>query len=34
MPATTLHKVVAMAADFRKSDADTPLILMGYFNRL
>lgn len=29
---TTLHKVVAMAADFRKSDADTPLILMGYFN--
>lgn len=29
---TTLHKVVAMAADFRKSDSDTPLILMGYFN--
>jgi tryptophan synthase alpha chain len=29
---TTLAKVIAMAAVFRKADADTPLILMGYFN--
>jgi tryptophan synthase alpha chain len=29
---TTLAKVIAMAAAFRKGDADTPLILMGYFN--
>jgi tryptophan synthase alpha chain len=29
---TTLAKVIAMAAAFRKNDADTPLILMGYFN--
>jgi tryptophan synthase alpha chain len=29
---TTLRKVLAMAAGFRKGDADTPLILMGYFN--
>ncbi len=29
---TTLHKVIAMVAAFRKSNADTPLILMGYFN--
>lgn len=29
---TTLHKVIAMVAGFRKSDAETPLILMGYFN--
>jgi len=29
---TTLRKVLAMATDFRKGDADTPLILMGYFN--
>ena len=29
---TTLRKVLAMAADFRAGDAETPLILMGYFN--
>jgi tryptophan synthase alpha chain len=29
---TTLAKVIAMAASFRRNDADTPLILMGYFN--
>jgi tryptophan synthase alpha chain len=29
---TTLKKVIAMAADFRARDAETPLILMGYFN--
>jgi tryptophan synthase alpha chain len=29
---TTLAKVIAMAAGFRKNDSDTPLILMGYFN--
>jgi tryptophan synthase alpha chain len=29
---TTLHKVLAMVDDFRKIDAETPLILMGYFN--
>jgi tryptophan synthase alpha chain len=28
----TLAKVIAMAAAFRANDADTPLILMGYFN--
>ena len=29
---TTLRKVLMMAAAFRAGDADTPLILMGYFN--
>jgi tryptophan synthase alpha chain len=29
---TTLRKVLAMAKTFRAGDADTPLILMGYFN--
>ena len=29
---TTLRKILAMAGEFRKGDADTPLILMGYFN--
>lgn len=29
---TTLRKVLAMAAEFRAGDAETPLILMGYFN--
>jgi tryptophan synthase alpha chain len=29
---TTLRKVLAMAAEFRASDNETPLILMGYFN--
>ena len=29
---TTLRKVLAMVGDFRKIDAETPLILMGYFN--
>jgi len=29
---TTLRKVLAMAANFRKGDGETPLILMGYFN--
>ncbi len=29
---TTLKKVLALAAGFRASDPDTPLILMGYFN--
>ena len=29
---TTLRKVLAMAATFRAGDADTPLILMGYYN--
>lgn len=29
---TTLAKVLAMARAFRAEDADTPLILMGYFN--
>ena len=28
----TLSKVLAMVSDFRMRDADTPLILMGYFN--
>ena len=29
---TTLKRVLDMAAGFRAGDADTPLILMGYFN--
>jgi tryptophan synthase alpha chain len=29
---TTLAKTLALAADFRKTDAATPLILMGYYN--
>ncbi|HEX4505468.1 MAG TPA: tryptophan synthase subunit alpha [Alphaproteobacteria bacterium] len=29
---TTLRKVLAMVADFRKIDGEMPLILMGYFN--
>jgi tryptophan synthase alpha chain len=29
---TTLTKVLALVANFRKSDAATPLILMGYYN--
>jgi tryptophan synthase alpha chain len=29
---TTLRRVLEMAAGFRKGDAETPLILMGYFN--
>ena len=29
---TTLTKVLALVADFRKSDTATPLILMGYYN--
>jgi tryptophan synthase alpha chain len=29
---TTLRRVLEMAAGFREGDADTPLILMGYFN--
>ncbi|WP_297295002.1 tryptophan synthase subunit alpha [uncultured Methylovirgula sp.] len=29
---TTLTKVLALAAEFRKADAATPLILMGYYN--
>jgi len=29
---TTLRKALAMAAEFRAGDAETPLILMGYFN--
>ena len=29
---TTLKRVLAMVADFRREDAHTPLILMGYFN--
>jgi tryptophan synthase alpha chain len=29
---TTLTKVLALVADFRKTDAATPLILMGYYN--
>ncbi|HEY4374677.1 MAG TPA: tryptophan synthase subunit alpha [Burkholderiales bacterium] len=27
-----LHDVIAMVADFRKTDADTPVVLMGYAN--
>lgn len=29
---TSLHDVLDMAAEFRKSNSDTPLILMGYLN--
>ncbi len=29
---TTLHKTLAMVADFRKFDPDTPVVLMGYYN--
>ena len=29
---TTLKRVLAMVADFRREDTHTPLILMGYFN--
>ncbi|MDB5562257.1 MAG: trpA [Hyphomicrobiales bacterium] len=28
----TLHKTVAMVDEFRKSDATTPIVLMGYYN--
>ena len=28
----TLKKTVAMAADFRKSDDETPIVMMGYYN--
>lgn len=28
----TLTKVLAMVADFRKSDDETPIVLMGYYN--
>jgi len=28
----TLHKALAMVAEFRKSDAKTPIVLMGYYN--
>jgi tryptophan synthase alpha chain len=29
---TTLTKVLALVADFRRSDTTTPLVLMGYYN--
>jgi tryptophan synthase alpha chain len=29
---TSLRRVIAMVADFRKSDATTPVVLMGYAN--
>jgi tryptophan synthase alpha chain len=29
---TTLAKTLALAADFRKSDSTTPVVLMGYYN--
>lgn len=29
---TTLAKTLALAADFRKSDSATPIVLMGYYN--
>ena len=29
---TTLAKTLALAADFRKDDATTPIVLMGYYN--
>jgi tryptophan synthase alpha chain len=29
---TTLTKVLALVADFRRTDADTPIVLMGYYN--
>src|SRR6202050_4194251 len=28
----TMHRTLGLVADFRKGDADTPLILMGYYN--
>lgn len=28
----TLSKVIGMVADFRRADADTPIVLMGYYN--
>jgi tryptophan synthase alpha chain len=28
----TMKKTLAMVADFRKSDAETPIVLMGYYN--
>ena len=28
----TLRKTLAMVAEFRKTDADTPVVLMGYYN--
>jgi tryptophan synthase alpha chain len=28
----TLRRTLAMVAEFRKSDADTPIVLMGYYN--
>jgi len=28
----TLKKTLAMAADFRKTDDDTPIVMMGYYN--
>ncbi len=28
----TLNKTLAMVAEFRKGDQDTPIILMGYYN--
>ena len=28
----TLHKTLQMAADFRKEDDDTPIVMMGYYN--
>src|ERR1700712_4018373 len=29
---TTLKKTLAMISDFRKHDAKTPIVLMGYYN--
>ena len=29
---TTLHKTLAVVADFRRRDGATPLVLMGYYN--
>ena len=29
---TTLHKTLAIVADFRRHDAATPIVLMGYYN--
>jgi tryptophan synthase alpha chain len=28
----TLKKTLALVADFRKADNDTPIVLMGYYN--
>ena len=28
----TLRKTLALVADFRNEDADTPIVLMGYYN--